>query len=46
LPLLIYNEERGLYQQEAEIRLEGEGQYPTLFFDRKEVIMPVVPLGV
>lgn len=25
--------------------LKGEGAYPRLLFDRKEVILPIVPLG-
>ena len=28
------------------IRLKGEGAYPKLLFDRREVILPVVPLGI
>jgi hypothetical protein len=28
------------------IKLKGEGAYPKLLFDRREVIMPIVPLGV
>ncbi len=30
---------------QAEIILKGQGAYPRLFFDRKEVILPIVPLG-
>ena len=29
-----------------EISMKGEGAYPRLLFDRKEVILPVVPLGI
>ena len=29
----------------AEIILKGQGAYPRLLFDRKEVILPIVPLG-
>ena len=29
-----------------EITLKGEGQFPRLLFDRKEVILPVVPLNI
>ena len=29
----------------AEIVLKGQGAYPRLLFDRKEVILPVVPLN-
>ena len=25
--------------------MKGEGAYPRLLFDRKEVILPIVPLG-
>ena len=28
-----------------DVTLKGEGAYPRLLFDRKEVILPVVPLG-
>lgn len=28
------------------IKLKGEGAYPKLLFDRREVIMPIVPLGI
>ena len=28
------------------IVVKGEGAYPRLLFDRREVIMPVVPLGI
>jgi hypothetical protein len=28
------------------IKLRGEGAYPKLLFDRREVIMPIVPLGI
>ena len=27
------------------IRLEGEGQFPRLYFDKRELILPIVPLG-
>jgi hypothetical protein len=46
VPLFIFSEEKGTYHQEAEIRLEGEGKYPSLYFNRRELIMPVVPLGI
>lgn len=46
VPLFIFNEEKGTYQQEAELRLEGEGKYPSLQFNRRELILPAVPLGI
>jgi hypothetical protein len=30
----------------AEIVLKGEGAYPKLIFDRREIILPVVPLNI
>lgn len=46
-----YEEEVPLYLEDdgkpyATIRLKGEGAYPKILFDRREVIMPIVPLGV
>lgn len=35
LPVLIYNWDKGEYVEEAEIKVEGEGQYPILLFDRR-----------
>lgn len=29
-----------------DISLKGEGAFPRLLFDRKEVILPVVPLNI
>ena len=29
-----------------EIVLRGEGAYPKMLFDRKEIILPIVPLGI
>jgi len=29
-----------------DLQFKGEGAFPRLLFDRKEVILPVVPLGV
>ena len=28
------------------IRLEGEGFYPRIYFDKRELILPIVPLGI
>ena len=28
------------------IKLEGEGLFPRLYFDKRELIMPIVPLGI
>ena len=28
------------------IKLEGEGLFPRLYFDKREIIMPIVPLGI
>ena len=28
------------------IRLEGEGLLPRLYFDKRELILPIVPLGI
>lgn len=46
-----YTEELPLYIEEESkpytmIKLVGEGAYPKLLFDRREVIMPIVPLGI
>jgi hypothetical protein len=30
----------------AELVLKGEGAYPKLIFDRREIILPVVPLNI
>lgn len=30
----------------VELTLLGSGAYPRLLFDKKEVILPVVPLGI
>ena len=42
LPLYIDDEPKPYTM----IRLRGEGAYPKLLFDRREVILPVVPLNV
>jgi len=42
LPLYLEDESKAY----TTIRLRGEGAYPKLLFDRREVIMPVVPLGI
>lgn len=47
----VYSEELPLYLEDdlkpyTTIKLKGEGAYPKLLFDRREVIMPVVPLGI
>src|SRR3990167_7115467 len=43
LPLFV-DEERAI--SKATITLKGESAFPKILFDRREVIMPVVPLGV
>ena len=42
LPLRLENETKPY----CEITLKGEGAYPRILFDRGEVILPIVPLGV
>lgn len=42
LPLYIEGETKPY----TTIKLIGEGAYPKLLFDRREVIMPIVPLGI
>lgn len=43
LPLFV-DEERAV--SKATITLKGESAFPKIMFDRREVIMPIVPLGV
>lgn len=33
-------------QPYADLVLKGEGAFPRLKFDRKEIVLPVVPLGI
>ena len=42
LPLYLENEDKPY----TEIVLRGEGAIPRILFDRREIILPVVPLGV
>lgn len=42
LPLFLDNSKKAY----TEIVLKGEGAYPRMLFDRREVIMPIVPLGI
>lgn len=43
LPIFI-NQDRE--SKKAELVLTGEGDNPKLLFDRRQIIMPVVPLGI
>lgn len=42
LPLRLENEDKPY----CKITLKGEGAYPRILFDRRDVILPIVPLGV
>lgn len=43
LPLYL---DRDRDNKKSEIILKGEAAYPKIMFDRRQIIMPVVPLGV
>ncbi|EGR27619.1 hypothetical protein IMG5_193180 [Ichthyophthirius multifiliis] len=46
IPLFIDDPEIKTNSSYVDIILKGEGAFPKLLFDRKEVIMPVVPLNI
>lgn len=35
-----------MVKSQLSIRLKGEGLFPRITFDRREILLPIVPLGV
>jgi len=46
VPLYLDDPELPQNMSYVDIQLKGEGAFPRLLFDRKEIILPVVPLNV
>ena len=46
VPLFLEDPELPPNLSYLDIKLKGEGAFPRLLFDRKEIILPVVPLNV
>ena len=43
--VMLYVEDEDGTSTNKVIRLEGEGFYPRIYFDKRELILPIVPLG-
>ncbi|KAL4498636.1 hypothetical protein ABPG72_019754 [Tetrahymena utriculariae] len=46
IPLFVKDPDVKINSSYIDITLKGEGAFPKLLFDRKEIILPIVPLGV
>lgn len=44
--LILLQNEKGVYEKTKEVTITGEGAHPRIYFDRKELVFPIVPLGV
>lgn len=46
LPICLYDDGKPDYVKFSSVVVEGEGDEPQLLFDKQEIILPPVPLGV
>ena len=42
----LYNQELGFYERVKDVMIYGEGAKPRIYFDKREIILPIVPLGI
>ena len=43
--IMLMND-KGQYEKSKEVTIQGEGAYPRIYFDLKELVLPIVPLGI